>query len=273
MFFGFMLTDAVYGIIIILFAYFMGKGIGKVNPGMKRFSRILMAFGIFAVIFGLIFGSYFGDFFFKIGFKVPMLVDSMRDVMIMLAIALGIGSLHLFIGLISGFYDNSSRKDFKRAFADQGVWLFFIIGLFLFVFNLPKLGLISVGIAVLLQLVFKFIEGGFVTSLLSIFNFSGFIGDLFSYARLMALAIGTSGIALAVNFMALLAIDLLKVVGIPFAIIIFIIGHVFNMLMNGLGAFIHSTRLHFLEFFTKFYEGGGRTYKPFKAIRKLTEVR
>jgi len=89
----------------------------------------------------------------------------------------------------------------------------------------------------------------------------------------MALAIGTSGIALAVNFMVFMAVDLIPFLGIPIAIIVFIVGHLFNTAMNGLGAFIHSTRLHFLEFFTKFYEGGGKKYEPFLAERKNTFVK
>ena len=88
----------------------------------------------------------------------------------------------------------------------------------------------------------------------------------------MALGIGTSGISLAVNFMAFLVAAMIPYIGIPLAIIIFIVGHTFNMVMNGLGAFIHTTRLHFLEFFTKFYDGGGTLYKPFKAKRKNTEI-
>ncbi len=271
-FFGFMLTDVVYGMLLIIFAALFSKA-GRYNPGIKNISVILYYFGISTVVFGIIFGSYFGNFFQVIGINIPYLIDAMRDVMVALAIALGIGSLHMTIGLIIGFYDNCSKKQFKKAFADQGVWLFFMFGILVIIGGLSQVGLALIGLAILMQIVFKFMEGGIITSILSVFSFSGFIGDLFSYARLMALAIGTSGIALAVNFMVILCITLLGTVGIPFAIIIFIIGHIFNILMNGLGAFIHSTRLHFLEFFTKFYDGGGNIYKPFKVERKLTEVR
>ena len=129
-----------------------------------------------------------------------------------------------------------------------------------------------IGLAVVMQVGFTLLSSGLVSAILSIFAFTGFLGDLFSYARLMALGIGTSGISLAVNFMALLAYDMVPYIGIIFAILIFIVGHLFNMAMNGLGAFIHSTRLHFLEFFTKFFDGGGIEYKPFKAKRKYTTL-
>ena len=108
---------------------------------------------------------------------------------------------------------------------------------------------------------------------MSIFDFSGFVGDILSYARLMSLAVGTAGVALAVNFMVFLSAEMIPYIGVPIAILLFIIGHLFNMGMNGLGAFVHSMRLHFLEFFSKFYEGGGRKYKPFYALRKVTTTR
>ncbi|MBW2981214.1 V-type ATP synthase subunit I [Candidatus Woesearchaeota archaeon] len=272
-FFGFMLTDAVYGLMILALGWLMFRGIGKINEDMKKTAIILIMFGISTAAFGVIFGSYFGDFFQKIGINVPVPIDAMKQVMLTLSIALGIGSLHLILGLVSGFYENIHKGSFKDAMAKQGVWLTFMVGLLLFLFKLNTPGLVAIGIAVILQMFFNFLEGGPVSSLLSVFGFSGFIGDLFSYARLMALAIGTAGIALAVNFMVLMVIDLIPWVGFLFAIVIFVVGHLFNVVMNGLGSFIHSTRLHFLEFFTKFYEGGGRTYKPFLAERKKTFVK
>jgi V/A-type H+-transporting ATPase subunit I len=271
-FFGFMLTDAVYGVMILALGWLMFRGIGKINDGMKKAAIILIMFGISTTAFGVLFGSYFGDFFQKIGLNVPVPIDAMKQVMLTLSIALGIGSLHLMVGLIAGFYENMHKGSLKDAMAKQGVWLIFMAGLVLFLFKLNTIGLAAIIIAVVFQMFFNFLDGGPVSSLLSVFGFSGFIGDLFSYARLMALAIGTAGIALAVNFMVLMVIDLIPWVGYLLAIVIFIVGHLFNIVMNGLGSFIHSTRLHFLEFFTKFYDGGGRTYKPFMAERKKTFV-
>ena len=77
---------------------------------------------------------------------------------------------------------------------------------------------------------------------------------------------------LAVNFMVGMAIDLIPVVGIVFAIVIFIVGHLFNLVMNGLGGFIHTLRLHFLEHFSKYYDGGGKEYTPYFANRNKTLV-
>jgi len=272
LFFGFMLTDAAYGLLLLIFAIVMYRGIGKYNETAKRFATLMIFFGISTILLGILFGSYFGDFFHKLGLNIPIPIDPMKQVMAVLTIALALGTLHLIIGLIIGFYENVRKKLVKDAFAKQGVWLFFALGLILILLKQMIPAGIALTAAVILQLVFNYMEGGLVTSILSIFSFTGFIGDVFSYARLMALALGTAGIALAVNFMIFLSIDLIPYIGIILGILIFIVGHLFNILMNGLGAFIHSTRLHFLELFTKFYDGGGTLYKPFKAKRESTYV-
>ncbi|MBW2989146.1 V-type ATP synthase subunit I [Candidatus Woesearchaeota archaeon] len=271
--FGFMLTDAAYGLLVLVFGWIMYRGIGKFDDTMKKFSIILMAFGISTTLLGAVFGSYFGSFFQQVGISLPVPIDSMKQVMLTLSIALALGSLHLLIGLVAGFYENMHKGSLKDAIAQQGVWIIFMLGLFLFLVKLNTIGIIAIVIAIILQMVFNFMEGGLVSSLLSVFGFSGFMGDLFSYARLMALAIGTAGIALAVNFMVFMVVDLVPWIGVPIAAVVFIVGHLFNVAMNGLGAFIHTTRLHFLEFFTKFYEGGGKKYKPFLSERKNTFIR
>ena len=272
-FFGFMLTDAAYGVILLIFGLVMHRGIGKIDENMKKFALILIILGVSTTIMGIIFGSYFGDFFQKIGVNLPIPIDSMKQIMLTLSIALGIGALHLTTGLIVGFYENLRKGSLKDAMAKQGVWLLFIISLMLFILKQNLVGLVILALAIVLQLLFNFLDGGIVSSLLSVFGFAGFTGDLFSYARLLALAISTSGIALAVNFMVFMVAGLIPILGIPIAIIIFIIGHTFNIVMNSLGGFIHSTRLHFLEFFTKFYDGGGKAYKPFLATRKKTYIK
>ncbi|PIO05413.1 hypothetical protein COT47_04970 [Candidatus Woesearchaeota archaeon CG08_land_8_20_14_0_20_43_7] len=275
-FFGFMLTDVVYGALLFmigLFVYFSAKKKDGPDSVMAKFGGILIIIGFSTIALGSVFGSYFGDFFQQLGYKMPYLLDPMKDIVIILGITLTIGLLHITTGLICGFIDSMKRGEIKKAVSDQLVWLIFVAGVITVIItrgSLMPIWLGPIGVAVLMQLVVKFIEGGPIISILSLSDFMGFIGDNFSYSRIMALAIGTSGIALAVNFLTFLCVSMIPVVGIVFGAMIFIIGHIFNFLMNGLGAFVHSMRLHYLEFFSKFYDGGGKIYEPFLAERKIT---
>jgi V/A-type H+/Na+-transporting ATPase subunit I len=271
-FFGIMLTDVAYGIALALIAsIFFVKAQKKNDTGMSGFMLLLLISAISTIIFGAIFGSYFGNFFQMMGLQVPMVLDSMKDIIPMIVLVLSIGIIHITLGLIIGFSEAIRAKEYKQAMQAQGLWLIFVLAVLVLIAHalLPAfvvgkiIGLSLLGVALLLQFTFAFLQDGPIKAVLSLFDFSGFLGDVFSYIRLMALAIGTSGIALAVNFMVFLAYDMIPYVGILFAALIFIVGHAFNMAMNGLGAFIHTLRLHFLEHFSKYYEGGGREFTPY----------
>src|SRR3989338_3502295 len=149
---------------------------------------------------------------------------------------------------------------------DQGVWLMFMAGIFLLILQLQPLfyiGLSLIGLSVILLVALKAKLNGAPVAVLSILDIPSFFGDILSYIRLTAYAVGTSGIALAVNFLVSLSAGI-PYIGIIIAILVFVVGHSFNIAMNFLGAFINAMRLHFLEFFKKFYEGGGSVYEPFK---------
>lgn len=271
-FFGFMLTDFAYGLILAGIGYLAYKGATYKGDGAKNFSKLLIYFGISAALIGIVFGSYFGDFFQKLGFAVPTPIDPMQDITLMLGLSLGIGFIHIFSGLFIGFIENLRSGKIRDGLRDQAIWILVLASIVLFILKQNLWGIALIILAVIMQVTIKMIEEGAITAILSIFAFPGFIGDLFSYARLMALAVGTAGIALAVNFIVLMVFGF-PFVGWVFGIIIFIIGHLFNLAMNGLGAFIHTTRLHFLEFFTKFYDGGGKGYVPFLAQRDSTYIK
>ncbi len=280
-FYGFMLGDLAYGIFMAVLCYFIVIGIGKHAPGMKRFGKAFLIIGIVTAVMGIVFKSYFGNFFPELGnflgmtIEMPGFIDAMKDILILIILSLLIGAVHLLSGLVFGLLENLSKKQWLAAAKNQGVWLIFFAGIV--AAALPPTQMIGLGMlifAVVLQVVTNFLDSGPAVALLSPMNFAGFVGDLFSYARLAAMAVGTAGIALAVNFMVFLAIKLIPVVGILVGIIIFIVGHLFNFGMNALGSFIHTLRLHFLEYFSKFYQGGGKKYQPFFAYRKrnYTEV-
>ena len=267
LFFGFMLTDFFYGVIVAAIGYGIYNGKGREDRTMHDFGKIIFWAGIFTAVLGAVFGSYFGNFLSNIGIKIPFVWDTMNDAMAVIILSLIIAVLHSIIALVLGFYDNVfNRKNFLRGMLDQGVWLMFMAGIFLLILQLQPLfyiGLSLIGLSVILLVALKAKLNGAPVAVLSILDIPSFFGDILSYIRLTAYAVGTSGIALAVNFLVSLSAGI-PYIGIIIAILVFVVGHSFNIAMNFLGAFINAMRLHFLEFFKKFYEGGGSVYEPFK---------
>jgi len=107
---------------------------------------------------------------------------------------------------------------------------------------------------------------------MSMFQITGFMGDILSYARLMALGLCTTGIAMTVNVLASM-LYMVGWLGIVLAIIIFLFGHVFNFLINAMGSFVHGLRLHYVEFFTKFYQSGGTEFAPLEMKFDTIEIK
>ena len=104
------------------------------------------------------------------------------------------------------------------------------------------------------------------------FDITGYVGDWLSYARLLALGLATAGMALAFNVVSGMTIMDIPIVGFIIPAILLIILHVVNLGLQALGAAVHSLRLQYVEFFNRFYEGGGREFTPFKMKRKYTKL-
>ena len=101
----------------------------------------------------------------------------------------------------------------------------------------------------------------------------GYLGNILSYARLLALCLATGGIAMTVNILAELCYDMIPFIGIVLAVIVFIFGHIVNMMFNVLGSFINSLRLHYVEFFGQFFMGGSKKFEAFKSSRIFTKIK
>nr|WP_173361547.1 V-type ATP synthase subunit I [Methanotorris formicicus] len=297
MFYGIMLTDAVYGFLLTLTGLFLWKKMGKVSEGAYNLGYILTLAGIATVIAGLVTGGYLGDFLYQfLGFDIykagVALVNPLGESayiseanplfnmgnisvnngpMAILIFSIVVGILHLFIGLLVGFLENIKRGNQKDAILNQGIWLFLILAIVVGVAigNLTIIGVAFV-LVMLVCMIKGFMNGGIMDALLGAMDITGFLGNVLSYARLLALCLATGGLAMAVNIMSKLLQDSVPVVGIVLAILMLLLGHTFNFVMNGLGSFIHSLRLHYVEFFGQFYEGGGKKFSPFKAKREFT---
>lgn len=282
LFFGFMLTDFVYGLFLLGLSAFvvMNK---EERDGTYNLFAIIIGSGIFTMILGAVFGSYFGNFPETVGEMmgmtgsiVPRLVDPLTGSMLVLGVSLVIGITHLLLGNVIGLVLSIRENEVLKGILDNASWILLILGIGAFAINIQPLDYGLIGVGLILVVVGGLKEQGAIGGLLSIIDIFGFLGDWFSYARLLALGLGTTGIAMVINLIVQLSWPIklsIIPVGAIFAIIVFFGGHLFNLLINSLGAFVHSLRLHYVEFFGQFYEPEGVEFTPFKSKRKLTKLK
>ena len=283
-FFGFMLTDFLYGLIVGIVAALLVMGHKKFNDGTYKFAYTLLWSAFFTMIMGILFGSYFGNaldivlqyFSGNPEAHVWRIVDPLREPLPVLLAALGIGLAHLFLGYTTGFYLRWKNGDKKGAVLEQLPWMLIILSIALFAtqradLKLPAEGIFGVGIV--LFAIGEIINNGGLAALMIISDFFGFVGTWLSYARLMALALATGGIAMVINVLAGMVWPIkFLYIGPIVGIIIFIGGQLFSTAINSLGAFVHSLRLHYVEFFGTFYSGDGKPFSPFRAKREISKL-
>jgi V/A-type H+-transporting ATPase subunit I len=278
-FFGICFGDAGYGLLIsCAIAVLMIKT--KATGSARNFLKIILIGNLCALAFGAITFSWFGDSLTSFSFLKPLgwlksiqILDPMGDPMTMLGISLIIGFIQIMLGLVVAMRNNLLRGDRLAAFGDQGGWIVFLCGLVLVglssggIIGLPAK--ISGGVAAFGAIVLvatqgrdkKSILGKLLSGVMSLYNVTGYLGDILSYSRLLALGLGSAAIAMVVNLLANLVAGV-PYIGFLLGIFIFVLGHVFGMAINILGAFIHSLRLQYVEFFGKFYDASGEAFSP-----------
>ncbi|WP_407393780.1 V-type ATP synthase subunit I [Methanobrevibacter sp.] len=277
-FFGFCLTDAVYGLVVAAIGVVLLKGLGKVKESMHSFGWILIWSGLWAVILGLITNGFIGDFPERIaGFRLPTVfapVEAFKHPETILVIAIAVGLIYVNIGFILGAINNLRYGRTKEALGSQICWFIFEAGLIFLVlgFMMPAIGMIGMALGGILILaaigILIWANGAF--GLMDIF---GFLGDVLSFARLLALCLATGGIAMTVNILAQMLDQMVPFAGIVLAVIVFIFGHIANFAFQVLGAFINALRLNYVEFFAQFFEEGKGKFEAFKAKRTFTKLK
>lgn len=260
-FFGIMITDAMYGLMTLLLGIFILRGGGKYYPLYRSVGLLLTLGGISTVFLGSMTGGWFGNLATEyLGMKFLnklVVMNPMVDVSQFLLFAIGVGLLHLNIGIFVGIIKDVRRNNIPEAL--KNVWIFFLeIALICFYFETKSAALMFALPALILLL---YSEKG-----MALFGLTGLLGDSLSYARLMALGLVSFGLAVAINALAKMVWGM-NYFGWLFAILILVVGHVFSFVLNLMGAFAHGIRLHFVEFFGKFYTGGGEEFEPFRIKR------
>lgn len=300
-FFGMMLSDAAYGAIVAVVCGVLVWKFPRMSEGMKKSLKLFFYCGLSTLVWGILFGGYFGNIvdivsqkFFGTTVTVPALwFIPLNDPMKLLVFSLLFGVIHLFVGLgIKGWMCLRDGKvmDF---FCDVVLWFMLLVGLILML--LPSSIFASIAqtnivfpewvnmlariLAAAGALGIVFMSGRekknpalrIALGAYDLYNITGWLSDVLSYSRLLALGLATGVIASVINQMGSMLPN--NVVGVIFFIVIFVVGHALNLAINLLGAYVHTNRLQFVEFFGKFYEGGGRPFAPFKQNTKYTDVK
>ncbi|PNX51156.1 MAG: hypothetical protein BV456_04200 [Thermoplasmata archaeon M8B2D] len=288
LFFGVMLGDAGYGLIILVLSLFGYFKLGKHSDLFRTWSFMGFWMGVVTTIVGLLTSSFFGDFIprFIYGdpnlalysvnlFGVHLPANSIKDPITILVIALLFGLLHLNIGVILGIIQGFEQKKYKETLTAKMCWIPLQIGGGILIshsildVSFTNAIILIGAILVIIGLIQLFISAGPI----GFFSITGYVGDWLSYARLLALGLATTGMALAFNVVSQLIGDMIPLIGIIITIILLLFAHLVNLILQSLGAGIHSLRLQYVEFFNRFYEGGGHEFTPFKIRRKYTKMK
>ena len=249
LFYGFILGDFGYGLISLI-----AFTLAKIKwPEYKEFMSILQLSSISSMIWGIIYGEYFG-------YEPYYLFPRAYMPETLLIIALLFGLFHLNLGFILGFL-NQAKYNIKKAIYNNLSWVVLEIGIILVVLgNLISQGVFSyLGyLAMLIAAVMLYLGHG----IMGIIEIPSFFTNVFSYARLMAVGLSSVAIAVLVNEFSVAFFEK-GAFGIVIGITIFTIGHIMNIVLGNFESFLQALRLHYVEFFTKFYQGDGKEFEPF----------
>lgn len=281
LFFGMMLSDAGYGLLMVIGTAIALKKF-KLEDSMRKTLIMFRNCGISTVFWGALFGSWFGDivqvvgreFFNKEVGSIALWFEPIDDPIKLLLFSFGLGILHLFLGVAVSFKMSWDKGEKFGAVCDALSIYMIIIGvaplgasiLTDVPASLTKIGsyLLIAGVALLILTAgrsSKSIFGKFFGGIYALYNTAtGWLSDILSYSRLLALGLATGSIAGVINLMGTMPKNM--VVKAIVLVVVFIVGHVANLAINLLGAYVHTDRLQFVELFSKFYTGGGREFSP-----------
>lgn len=268
-FFGMMVADFGYGFVMLIGTAIALK-VFNLEDGTKNFIKFLFYLSFPTIIFGFIYGAGFGD-----AIKTPALIDPNTDYNKILVLSLGLGVLQIFVGLSMKAITLIKNGKPLDAFYDSGSWIITLVGLGLWVASVPGgmwVAIIGMVLIVLTQgRQAPSIGGKLGAGAYALYGITGYVSDLVSYTRLMALGLSGGSIAGAIN--VILSGLTGNIFGLIIAIILFIGLQIFNLGLGALGAYVHSIRLQYVEYFGKFYEGGGREFKPFTTKNEYINVK
>ena len=278
LFFGMMGADVGYGLVLLLATMFVLKVV-NLSSQMRKSIKFFFYLSFSVIFWGLLYGSYFGA-------TIPgmwRLVDPASQYNDLLIGSILFGVVHIFVGLAIKAYMLIRDGKSLEAVYDVLFWYMALIGGMLFlIFKLMNLSAVVANVSMWVMIAgmagivltggreAKGVGAKLGGGLYSLYGISSYVGDFVSYSRLMALGLSGGFIASAINMIAgMIGGNWFGMIFIP---VILIAGHLFNMFLSFLGAYVHTSRLMYVEYFGKFYEGGGKPFKDFRTENKYINL-
>jgi len=277
-FYGFMMADMGYGLLMMLASWIIMKKAKPNGPTMRHMIPLMGFCGISTFIMGALTGGFFGDLLPQLAllinpnstFQLPALFSPLDDALAVLVGSLAIGLVQIFTGMAVSMYKQIKRGETMAALCNEGAWF----AVFLCIAVAAVTGQVTLMIAIILVLLILtqgYGKEGVLGKLMGIFgslynNITGYFSDIMSYSRLMALMLAGAVVAQVFNKLGAITGN------VVFFFLIAMVGNALNFALNLLGCFVHDMRLQCLEFFGRFYEDGGKPFRPLNITTQYVDV-
>ncbi len=258
LFYGFILGDFGYGLVLLLLSFILMR---TKSNAFKLLGQVFLYASLSTIFFGLLFGEFFG-FEELFGYKLPALMHRMEKINELIIISLLFGLVHVNLGLVLGIVQDVMYRKYLHALTHRVSWILLQIGVGLIGYGMYTSSSFTSyfgGVLFLLSVGMLY----YAERLQAIFELPSIFTNILSYARLGAVGLSSIAIAYVINVFAEMFFEKHVLWAYFVGVLIFLIGHTFNIVLGIISPFLHSLRLHYVEHFTKFYKSGGVKFTPY----------